>query len=223
MRRNQQRNSPTAKALQELGELMNRQQQLMDETFRMPQQGQQGDSNQQPGEDGAEPGARGQAQGLADQQAQLEDMLNSLMDSLRNRGMTPHQGLGDAQGEMQGAEGSLRQGDKGTALGQQGRALQNLRDGAQSMAQEMMRQGTGNQGAMGNHENSGQEGEDFDPLGRPGPTSGETLGRRKNVVPNEIIIRRAQEILRDLRNRLSNPSRPQIERDYLERLMREIY
>ncbi|MGI9482633.1 MAG: TIGR02302 family protein, partial [Hyphomicrobiales bacterium] len=35
------RNSPTAKTLQELGELMNRQQQLMDETMRMPQRGQQ--------------------------------------------------------------------------------------------------------------------------------------------------------------------------------------
>ena len=91
------------------------------------------------------------------------------------------------------------------------------------MANEMMRQGTGNQGAMGNHEPNGQEGRDIDPLGRPGPTSGETHGGRRNYVPDELAIERAQEILRELRNRFSNPNRPRIELDYLERLMREIY
>ena len=39
----------------------------------------------------------------------------------------------------------------------------------------------------------------------------------------ELAIERAQEILQDLRNRFSNPNRPRIELDYLERLMREIY
>lgn len=218
--RGQQRNSPTAKTLQELGELMNRQQQLMDETFKLPERGQKNqDGSPQNGEQGQSETARE----LARRQGELGDMLDRMLEGLKNRGMSPPQGLGKAEGEMRGAQGSLGESDRGTALGQQGRAMENLRDGAQSMANEMMRQGTGQQGAMGNHEQTGQEGQDIDPLGRPGPTNGETHGGRKNYVPDELAIERAQEILQDLRNRFSNPNRPRIELDYLERLMREIY
>jgi uncharacterized protein (TIGR02302 family) len=218
--RGQQRNSPTAKTLQELGELMNRQQQLMDETFQMPERnGQNQGDRQQNNQQGPSDTARE----LARQQGALGELLKDMMEALRNRGMNAPQGLGKAQGEMRGAQGSLGDSDRGTALGQQGRALDNLRQGAQSMANEMMRQGTGQQGAMGNHEQTGQEGQDFDPLGRPGPTTGETHGGTKSYIPDELAIERAQEILRDLRNRFSNPNRPRIEMDYLERLMREIY
>ncbi len=225
--RGQMRNSPTAKTLQQLGELMRKQQELMDDTMRMPQgsqqqgqgqQGQRGQRGQQSGEGGET------AQELARRQGELGQMLQEMMDALRNRGVNPPQSLGEAQGEMQGAEGSLGRNDSGTALGQQGRAMDNLRQGAQQMANEMMRQGTGAQGAMGRHEETGPEGEDVDPLGRPGPTANnETYGNRKNVVPTERAIERAQEILRDLRDRYSNPNRPRLEMDYLQRLLREIY
>ncbi|MGI9483929.1 MAG: DUF4175 family protein, partial [Hyphomicrobiales bacterium] len=218
--RGRMRNSPTAKSLQELGELMNRQQQLMDETMRMPQRGQQ--NGEREGQN------NGQAQSdtareLARRQGELGDMLNRMMEALRNRGVNPPKGLGEAEGEMRGAQGSLGKSDRGTALGQQGRAMDNLREGAQSMANEMMRQGSGSQGAMGRHEDTGGEAEDLDPLGRPGPSSGETYGTARRYVPDAMAIERAQQILRDLRDRLSNPNRPRIELDYLERLMHEIY
>ncbi|MGI9373911.1 MAG: TIGR02302 family protein [Hyphomicrobiales bacterium] len=226
-KRGQMRNSPSAKSLQQLGELMRKQQELMDETMRMPQgsqqqgqgqQGQRGQRGQQSGE-GSET-----ARELARRQGELGEMLKEMMDALRNRGVNPPQSLGDAHGEMQGAEGSLGRNDSGSALGQQGRAMENLRQGAQHMANEMMRQGTGAQGAMGRHEETGPEGEDVDPLGRPGPSANnETYGKRKNMVPTERAIERAQEILRDLRDRYSKPDRPRLELDYLQRLLREIY
>jgi hypothetical protein len=39
-------------------------------------------------------------------------------------------------------------------------------------------------------------------------------------VPDEIDIQRAREVLDELRRRLGEPSRPAIELDYLERLIK---
>ena len=38
-------------------------------------------------------------------------------------------------------------------------------------------------------------------------------------IPDEIDVQRARRILEELRNRLSDPGRPSIELDYLERLL----
>jgi hypothetical protein len=39
-------------------------------------------------------------------------------------------------------------------------------------------------------------------------------------VPDEIDVQRARRILEELRRRFSDPGRPSIELDYLERLLR---
>ncbi len=39
-------------------------------------------------------------------------------------------------------------------------------------------------------------------------------------VPDEITVQRAREILDELRKRLGQPSRPPVELDYLERLIK---
>ena len=57
-----------------------------------------------------------------------------------------------------------------------------------------------------------------DPLGRPQRTTGPDLGTQVKV-PDEIDTQRAREILDAIRRRLSEPTRPLIERDYLERLL----
>lgn len=223
--RSPQRDTPTSKALQELADLMRRQQDLMDQTFRMQDGQQQGQQGQQQGQEGYQDqqGQSGRSEGLSRQQGALGDVLQELMDALRDRGVNPPNSLGQAQGEMRGAEGALKEGDRGSALGKQGEALNKMRQGMQAMAQEMMRQGTGHQGNYGRHEEGRDGGDDFDPLGRPAPTTGEQQGPRRDMVPPEAAIERAREILRDLRNRYSDPQRPKIELDYLERLLRNIY
>ncbi len=222
-----QRDTPTSRALQDLADLMRRQQELMDQTFRMQDGQQQRGQQQQQGRNGEQyqdqQGQSGRSQGLSRQQGALGDVLRELMESLRDRGVNPPGSLGEAQGEMRGAEGALREGDHSTALGRQGEALSKLRQGMQNMAQEMMRQGTGNQGNYGRHEEGREGGDDFDPLGRPAPTTGEQQGPRKDMVPSEAAVERAREILRALRDRYSDPQRPKIELDYLERLLRNIY
>jgi hypothetical protein len=40
-------------------------------------------------------------------------------------------------------------------------------------------------------------------------------------VPDEIDVQRARRVLEELRRRLSEPSRPQLELEYLDRLLRD--
>jgi hypothetical protein len=61
---------------------------------------------------------------------------------------------------------------------------------------------------------------ELDPMGRP-PQS--TDGRDPGVgvkVPDQIDIQRAREILEELRKRLGEPTRPALELDYIERLLK---
>ena len=62
-----------------------------------------------------------------------------------------------------------------------------------------------------------------------GPTPSEFLGRMRRTegpdlgtsvrVPDEIDVQRARRILDELRRRLGDPTRPQLELDYLDRLL----
>ena len=91
--------APMARMLKELGELMRRQQQLMDETFRLPQgrmgqqqgEGEQGQQGQEgrPGPGGRQSGGRGQGQSgrLAEQQGQLGKALEDMLRQLGEQGM----------------------------------------------------------------------------------------------------------------------------------------
>jgi len=222
---------PMAKMLQELGELMRRQQQLMDETYRMPgempgdmqgqgEPGQQGQEGQQ-GQPGRQ-GQQGRGEGLAGQQDGLGRMLQDLMRSLNEQGLGSPNSLGRAQRSMEGAADSLRQSQRDPALGRQGEAMEALREGAQAMAREMMQQqGAGNEGNYGRHGEAG--GDDRDPLGRPMPQRGEDYGSERNMLPGQAAIERAREILESLRARANERSRPTLELDYIDRLLRGLY
>jgi hypothetical protein len=149
-------------------------------------------------------------------------MLQELMDQLGQNGLQPPQSFGQAGKEMRDATGALGKGERDRALGNQGEALNQLRQGAQGLAQQLMQQqGTGNQGNYGRHGEA--RGDDRDPLGRPMPTQGEDMGPDRNMVPSEMAIRRAREILEMLRSRSNLGDLPRIERDYLERLLRGLY
>jgi uncharacterized protein (TIGR02302 family) len=217
-----QRDSPMGQMLDELSELMRRQQQLMDDTQRLPE-GEMGEMGEQ--QEGQEPGSQGQqpqAGDLADQQRALERMLKDMMDQMGQNGMQPPQALGQAGKEMQGATGALGKGERRRALGNQGEALNQLRQGAQSMAQQLMQQqGMGNEGTNGRHGEA--RGDDRDPLGRPMPTQGEDMGPDRDILPTDMAIRRAREILDMLRSRSNAADLPRIEREYLDRLLRGLY
>jgi hypothetical protein len=103
----------------------------------------------------------------------------------------------------------------------QGKALEALRKGAQSMA-DAMQQGDGDgqdgPGSRAGRQQSG--GNATDPLGRP--LHGREFGDDLTVkIPGEIDVQRVRRILEELRRRLADPARPQIELDYIERLLKD--
>jgi uncharacterized protein (TIGR02302 family) len=221
--------------MDEFGNIIGRQQQLLDDTFgqqrrqqgqqgqrgqrgQQGQQGQQGQrgqrgQGQQPGQQGDGPGEGDQAGALGDRQRELRDMLGRLQRGLREFGLQAPGQLGGAGESMERAERALRDGDLDGATEAESRALEQLRQGAREMAQQMLRQMPSRYGL--NDPNS-----ELDPMGRPpqrtdGPDPG--VGVK---VPDQIDIQRAREILEELRRRLGEPTRPMLELEYLERLLK---
>jgi uncharacterized protein (TIGR02302 family) len=219
-------------SLDELGDMIRKQQQLRDRTFRegqdqrrdrqRGQRGQQGD--QQMGE-------------LRQNQQALRDRLKKLLEELRQRGFgqqQPGQGqqgqaqqgqgnmdqLGDAGEAMGDAEGQLGQGNADGAVDSQGRALEAMRKGAQGLAQQMQQQGMGPGPGQPGRTGQARANQDTDPLGRP--LRGRDYGDDVTVkVPGEIDVQRARRILEELRRRFGETTRPQLELDYLERLLKD--
>ena len=210
-------------ALNELGDLIRKQQQLRDRTY---QQGQDRRRDRQQGQ-------RGQQQfgDLQQDQQALRERLNKLLEQLRKNGLGQMQQgqkpgqkgkqpgqLGQAGKEMGKAQGQLGQGDAESAVGSQGRALEAMRKGAQGLAQSMQQNGFGpGQGQPGRRGRARAQ-QDTDPLGRP--MRGREYSDDATVkVPGEIDAQRARRILKELRKRYGESYRPQMELDYIERLL----
>ncbi len=218
-------NAPLAEMLEQLGEILKQQQELMDQTFRMPEPGMEGGEMGQEGMEGREPGMQGsqpgEGEGLAQQQDKLAQMLEQLMQQLGQNGMQSPAPFGRAQRNMGDASGALRRTERGRALSEQDQAMQDLRQGAETMARNLMQQGTGNQGNYGRHGEA--RGDDRDPLGRPLPSRGEDFGPERNMLPSEAAIEKARRILEFLRSRANDGTMQKLERDYLDRLLRGLY
>ena len=55
------------------------------------------------------------------------------------------------------------------------------------------------------------------------PNSSDNFGPKENMLPSELAIRRAREILELLRSRANTPDLPRIDKDYIDRLLRGLY
>jgi len=235
-------------ALNELSDMIRKQQQLRDKTFK---QGQDSRRDRSRGKQGDQ-----SMSDLQQDQQALRDRLKKLQDELAKRGLAQKGQKGQKQQGQKGQQGEQGQqgqdgdqdgdqgdddngldtadgamGDAGSKLGEgnadgavdsQGKALEALRKGAQKMA-EAMQQGDGDgQGdGPGNRAGRQQSGSNqTDPLGRP--LHGRDLSDDYTVkIPGEIDAQRVRRILEELRRRLGDSSRPQIELDYIERLLKD--
>jgi uncharacterized protein (TIGR02302 family) len=226
-------------ALNELGDMIRKQQQLRDKTFK---QGQDSRRDRMRGKQGDQ-----SMSDLQQDQQGLRDRLKKLQEELAKRGMGPSQrgekgqrgeqgqqgqqggdqgdgedGLEQADSAMGDASGRLGEGNADGAVDSQGAALEALRKGAQKLA-EAMQQGDGDQPGDGpgyakGRQQPGPNG--VDPLGRPMRPDG-YLEDYTVKIPGEIDVQRVRRILEELRRRLADPSRPQIELDYIERLLKD--
>ncbi len=55
------------------------------------------------------------------------------------------------------------------------------------------------------------------------PSQGEDYGPKEDMLPSELAIQRAREILEMLRSRAGEQGLPRFERDYIDRLLRGLY
>lgn len=207
--------------------------------------GQQGQDGNQPGQSGQ----RGQGQGvgensesgqqsdegaggesgqrsLADRQQALRQELERQRQGLPNlpgeAGEIARRSLERAEGAMEGAEDALREGDLAGAIDQQAEAMDALRNGMRELGQAMAEnqdtqpgQGSEQGEANGNAAN-GQR----DPLGREMGNQGQ-LGTDQDLLNGVDINRRAEELLDEIRRRSAEQDRPEVERDYLRRLLNQ--
>ncbi|MDP3341595.1 TIGR02302 family protein [Frigidibacter sp.] len=231
---------PGGQAMQDLSETLRDQQGLSDETFRdlqeqfnpggrpgqQPGEGEQG-QGQQPGE--GEQGEEGQGQGegsLADRQQALRDELERQQGGLPGQGTESGdaaRGALDRAGRaMDEAERALREGDTGSAIDRQAEAIEELREGMRSLGEALAEQrGERRPGEPGpGEERQAQQGAggDRDPLGRTIGQSGRS-GSDDNMLQGEDVYRRARDLLDEIRRRAGEQERPELELDYLRRLL----
>jgi uncharacterized protein (TIGR02302 family) len=230
-------------AMDELGDMIRKQQQLRDRTYK---EGQDSRRDRQLG------GKKPKMGDLQQDQQALKDRMSKLLEQLKKRGLGQQQGkqqqgqkgqrgqqgqqgqqgeqgdgmdqLGEAGEAMGEAEGQLGDGDADNAVDSQGRALDAMRKGAQGLAQQLQQQqgqGQVGQGPNGQPNPNGRQraNSDTDPLGRP--LRGRGYDNDPTVkVPGEIDAQRARRILEELRRRYGETNRPQLELDYIERLLK---
>lgn len=210
-----QQNSQAMQSLNQLGDMIRKQEELMNRTYRADQ-GQNPDGSGKPMTEGELQQA---LKDLQQQQQALEQGLGKLMQQLQGMGLDPTGKLDQAGQAMGRAEGQLGQGQPGDAVGSQSQALDALRQGAQGLSQQLAnRQGQGQGQGQGRGLRGGGGFANQDPLGRPQRALGPDLGTTVKV-PDEIDTQRAREILDAIRKRLGDSFRPELERDYLERLL----
>jgi hypothetical protein len=208
----QQSNSPAQEMLRELQDVVRRQQELQDDAFQRNQRGERLSEEE--------------AQRLREAQNEIRRQLGEVMRRLGEMTDQIPENLGNAEDAMGDAEGALEVGDLPGALGDQARALAELQQGAQSMALQLLRRpGQGPGQGPGQQQGLAQPGEEgFDPLGRRLPTENRDqpfgVDSTQQGIGDGEQAHRALEILDELRNRALDQTRPALERNYLERLLR---
>ena len=200
------------KMMQDMDALMQRQRELLDRSFERSQRG-----SQQPGdakEDQNQRESLKDSLGQEDLRRQLGEMMRRLGEAL---GEIPRP-LGRAEQSMRDARDALEANRSTDAIGPQTRAVDQLQQGMQAMAERFMEQ-MGDAARRGMGQVGSQPGRSRDPFGRETGNGG--LEALEGVeIPDQSEIRRTRRILDELRRRRGERQRPPLELDYIDRLLR---
>ncbi len=167
----------------------------------MRQQRALADETEKLGETSPTDQSRKTSEDLANQQEGLADALGAGRQSDPANESAEDQNKRQAADAMREAAQALREGDLGRAQDAQSRALQALRQAAESSPQ----------GQAGNNGET-------DPLGRSLPKQDDGKATK---VPDGVEKRRARDVRDELRRRQTDPQRDKTERDYIDRLLQE--
>jgi uncharacterized protein (TIGR02302 family) len=234
-------NSPGEQAMEGLSETLREQQGLSDQAFRDLQEqfnpgtgagenegnegrnGGQGRGQSHEGQrgQGGQSGEEGAEEGLAGRQQALRDELR------RQEGRLPGQGTpeGDAArdaldraGEAMGRAGdALRRDELAEAIDNQAQAMEALREGMRSLGDAMEQEQGEGQPGQGTAEGD-RRAEARDPLGREQGGNGANSSDAP-LAQGPDDQGRARRLLDEIRRRSGEAERPEVERDYLNRLL----
>ncbi|MCC9620777.1 DUF4175 domain-containing protein [Thalassospira sp. MA62] len=161
--------------------------------------------------DGSESGSNG-ASSPGQRAGQQQNLANDAQDILNQEGLGSFgsaSGMNDVIDAMQRATRALRGGRSHEALQSQQDAMQALQQGIGEINRAL--EGLSQLSPMlDDMDGTGRR----DPLGRPVGGDGTT------TIPDTDTLERAWHILQELRRRSSDPERPQIEQDYIDRLLK---
>ncbi|MEO1494061.1 MAG: TIGR02302 family protein [Pseudomonadota bacterium] len=216
-RREQQLGQPSQQQGQQPGQQGRQQPGFGEGQGRGDEHGQQGQRQGEGRGEGQMPGQQPGPGGLASEQDALRQQLEQLGRGLGSEDAA--RALEEAARAMGEARDDLQQGAAGDAVRDQMEALDRLNEGAEALAQEMQN-GQGETQAQGDRrgEGEGRDNSRNDPFDRPTSSFG-ALDGRSTRVPDQGLIDRARELMQELRRRAAEPARPQLELDYLDRLM----
>ena len=209
-------------AMRQMQDMMRRQQQLLDKSFRQSRQGSPGQAGRGQGQSGMQDGD------LAGEQEALRRQLGEMMRQLGEQSGDIPQSLGRAERAMRGAADALQHGQPGEAITPQTEALDQLQQAARSLAEQMMGQnGDGRTDGSDPGDRDGLRQPERDPFGRINPQDHanggiDDGGRMRLGGPSgNYALDKAKGILDELRRRAGEHSRPEIERDYIDRLLKQ--
>lgn len=216
--------------LQDLQDVMRGQQELLDRTFDQAQQGRSGERGEGmqnlPGQ--TPPGGEGRSgqspngSSASSPEAALQEALRRQLGEVMRQfgemmGDIPSP-FGAAEGEMRQSTDALRRGAPGDAVDPQGRALDQLQSAAEA-AREAMMERFSQQPGMG-QQMMGEGGmESMDPLGRRPSDTYRGAADGQVEVPSGMEMQRSREIRDELRRRAGERGRPDLELDYIDRLL----
>jgi uncharacterized protein (TIGR02302 family) len=188
------------------------------------QNGQGQGQDQQQGENGqrGEQAGPGQGQeGLAERQQALREELRRQQQNLPGQGTPEGRAARDALDRagraMDGAEEALRNNDLAEAIDNQSQAMEALREGMRALGEAMAEQERQQQPGQGDTEQGGRA--NRDPLGREGESAEGGLSDGGRIGEGPDASDRARRLLDEIRRRSGQTERPELERDYLNRLL----
>ena len=233
--------SPGEQAMEGLSDTLREQQGLSDQAFRDLQEqfnpgtgagesegnegrnGGQGRGQRHEGQqgEGGEAGEEPSEEGLAGRQQALRDELRRQQGRLPGEGTPEGDAARDALGRagtaMDRAGEALRRDDLAEAIDNQAQAMEALREGMRSLGEAMEQEQREGQPGQGTAEGD-RRAEARDPLGREQGGN----GANSNDAPlaqGPDDQGRARRLLDEIRRRSGEAERPELERDYLNRLL----
>ncbi|EJF90999.1 TIGR02302 family protein [Bartonella tamiae] len=196
--------------LDKLADLLRRQQEALNKTHKLEEEHNRGEKTQ-------EEYLKGLDQ-LRENQQNLQSELKALQKELGAQGLEPGEELNSAEGHMGHSSDALTQGNGEQSAQNQADALNSLREGAQVLMKKMQEAMKAEENGDGSSDGRNSSQTQQDPLGRE-TGSGKASNEQTGNIPLESETERARRILDEIRKRLGQSLTPQMEKNYLERLL----